>query len=167
MFQRPATDRLSRRQYLAGSAAATTVAVAGCTEGTINWLAGKFLEDVNVFNESDSQVSGTLTVTDPAGESRLDETFTLEPGNVEDDNPDEDSESSALYADIWTEAGEYEIAVELDEPLDGETSASGTVSIEDPGDEMLVIPLGSDEVDAAIDFRVGDSFTDTWPEDEQ
>jgi hypothetical protein len=154
------TARLSRRKFLAAGTATVTAAVAGCTEGTINWLADKVLEEVNVFNATDSEVTGNITVAGPDGETRLDEEFTLS----EADNDDDDN--GGIFDDTWTDAGSYEVTVELEDPVNGTETASETVSIEDTGDEMLVVVLGDDELEDDISFRVGDSLTDAWPESE-
>jgi hypothetical protein len=146
--------------HVAGGIAAATAAVAGCTEGSINWIADKFLEEVNIFNETDSEVSGAVTIVGPDGETRLDEGFTL------DGSDDDSDENSSYYGDVWTDAGSYDVSMELDDPVEGKTSASETVSIDDPGDQMLVVVLGGKELDADIAFRVGDDLSDTWPEGE-
>jgi hypothetical protein len=154
------TSRLSRRQFLGAGVATATAAVAGCTEGTINWIADKFLEEVNIFNDTDSEVSGAVTVVGPEGGTRLDEEFTLSSTSSDSDNEG----NGVFHGGVWTDAGSYDVSIELDDPVDGETSAAETVSINDPDDEMLVVVLGGKELDEAIAFRVGDNLSDTWPE---
>ena len=153
------TVRLSRRQFLAAGGATATAAVAGCTEGAINWLAGHVVEEVNVFNATDNSVDGTVSVVGPDGETRLDEAF-----GVSGNGGSGDAEDAHTYDDVWTDAGSYEVSVDLEGEVDGVSEATETVSIEDPDDDMLMILLGSDEIEAAIAFSVGDSFTDAFPE---
>lgn len=153
---------LSRRQYLVGGATAAVGAVAGCTEA-IDRFADEILEEVNLFNETERRLTGSITVTGPSGTTRLDESFTLDPESSDEEGNEDDSNLN-VYADIWTSPGEYDVAVEFDEPVEGETAFSETVRINDPEDEILVIPVGADEFDATVDFRVGESFSDTWPE---
>ena len=156
---RPTRPELTRRRYLAAGATATTVALAGCTT-VVDWLFGQALEEVNVFNDTDGEIAGTVTVTGPEGEV-LDGTFGLGPSD-EDDPEEGDIET---YDDVWTGAGRYEVTVDLDEELDGTRTASTTVTIDDPDDELLIIAVGVEEVDGTIEFGVGDGFLDAWPGD--
>jgi hypothetical protein len=151
------TTRVSRRKYLAGGVAAVTAAVAGCTEGTVNWLADKILEEVNVLNQTETTVSGTVQVVGPGGETRLDDEFTIEGDNGND----------ATYDDIWTETGVYEASVELEDHINGTESASDSVEITNTEDERLFVLLGSPaEYEEDIVFLVGEKMTDVVPEDE-
>lgn len=144
------TTRVSRRTYLAGGVAAVTAAVAGCTEGAINWIADKVLEEVNVLPEDDIEASGTVTVVGPDGETRLDEEFSA----------GEDGESDPTYDDVWTTTGTYDVSVQLDEPLFDTQQKSGSVTINDTDDDRLFVLLGNDELDQEITFRVGEDITD-------
>lgn len=155
----PPTVRLSRRQFLAAGGATATAAVAGCTEGAINWIAGHVLEEVNVFNATNSSVEGAVSVVGPDGETRLDEAF-----EVSGEGGSGDEEDGHTYSDVWAGAGSYEVSVDLDGELDAVSGATETVSIDDPDDDMLMILLGSDEIEETIAFSVGDSFTDAFPE---
>lgn len=148
--------RLTRRKYLAAGVTAVTAAVAGCTEGAVNWLADKVLEEVNILVEENLEASGTVTVVDPEGETRLDEEFSA----------GVDGESDPTYKDIWTTTGSYEVTVQLDEPLSGTEEKSGTVSIGDTDNDRLFILLGNTELDQAITFRVGKEVTDVVPDEE-
>ena len=157
---RPTRPELTRRRYLAAGATATTVALAGCAT-VVDWIFGHALEEVNVVNDTDREIAGTVTVTGPEGEV-LDGTFGLGPSD-EDDPEEGDIET---YDDVWTGAGRYEVTVDLDEELDGTRTASTTVTVDDPDDELLIIAVGIEEVDGTIAFGVGDGFTDAWPGDE-
>lgn len=146
----------SRRQLLATGGTAVLTAVAGCAD-IINFIAGGLLEDVNVFNQTDEQVGGTVRVLGPSGAIVLDETFELVPSGDEGGEND----STAVFEDVWQGAGTYEATLELDDTeVDGQAGAATAVTIDDPDEEMLGIPLGADEADEPIDFRLGEDLTE-------
>jgi hypothetical protein len=146
----------SRRTFLAGSGAAILATTGGCS-AVLDAVGDRVLEHVNVFNETTQRLPGSVAVVDPAGETVLDETFELAPSDAASD----DGESAAVYADVWTTAGDYEVTVSLtDAEIDGTSRATETVTIDAPDEEMLAIPLGAEDVDAAIGFRVGESLSD-------
>ncbi|GAA0668777.1 twin-arginine translocation signal domain-containing protein [Natronoarchaeum mannanilyticum] len=156
----------SRRSFLAASGTAVLAASAGCT-AVVDFIGDRLLEEVNVFNETNRRVGGSITVVDPAGDTVLDETFDLAASDDEDgsgsgnESSSEDEQSTAVYDDVWTESGSYEVTVELpDTEIDGQSQASGTVTIDDTDEEMLAVALGSGEVDEPIGFRVGESLSD-------
>jgi hypothetical protein len=156
--ENPHRARVSRRNFLAAGAAVATAAVAGCTEGTINWFADKVFKQVNVLNNTDRELNGSIAVTGPDGETVLDETF-----SIDAEEQDVDEEGSGVFGDVWTTEGSYEVSVELDDPVDDVTGDSETVSISEPDNEILVVVVGSDDLDSTVAFRVGDSFTDAVP----
>ncbi|EMA72756.1 hypothetical protein C462_00127 [Halorubrum distributum JCM 13916] len=126
-------------------------------------LADLALGDVNLFNETEDVLTGTVTITDPGDETVLSESFDLPPesdDNDTDENNDEDG--VAAYEDVWTEPGTYEATVELDgdSEVQGESTGSDSISIEDTSEEMLAIAFGMEEVDDAIGFIVGESLSD-------
>lgn len=147
--------RLSRRRLLAAGTTIGVAGVAGCTQ-IANYIAGQILEDVNLFNETDRRLTGSITVTDPEGATVLDEMFSAEPAS--DDEVDEDA--GASYADVLTVAGSYTVSVELDEPVEDETTAEATVEIDDSDEEHIIIVFGADDLDAAIGVLVIEEFTD-------
>ena len=160
---------LSRRRFLAAGTATATVAVAGCAR-VADWIADQVLEDVNVFNETGRRVEGRIRVETAGGESRLDEPFVLDPSDGEGTNSstnesngsDSDDANQGLdtYADVWSSSGEYEVSVEVNAPIEGASSGAKTVAIDNPDEEMLLVPLGAEEFDRPIEFRVGDGFSD-------
>jgi len=157
----PNRKRVSRRGFLAAGAAVATAAVAGCTEGTVNWFADRVFEEVNVMNGHENSVTGSITVTGPDGESRLDDEFdaaTEQEYNGEGDSP--------VFGDVWAGEGSYDVTVAFDDPVEDVTEASETVSISDPDNEMLVVAIAFDDVDETVAFRVGDSLTDAVPEED-
>jgi hypothetical protein len=153
------TVRLSRRKLLAAGGATVTAAVAGCTEGAINWVAGHVVEDVNVFNGTDSTLDGAVSVAGPDGETRLDEEF-----SISSNDGSSDDGNGQTFDDVWADAGSYEVSVTLEREVDGVSEATETVSIEKPDDDMLMVLVGSSDLEEAIAFSVGDSFTDAFPE---
>ncbi|PHQ44955.1 hypothetical protein DJ68_15655, partial [Halorubrum sp. C3] len=64
-------------------------------------LADLALGDVNLFNETEDVLTGTVTITDPGDETVLSESFDLPPesdDNDTDENNDEDG--VAAYEDV-------------------------------------------------------------------
>lgn len=155
MMQSPSNiARPSRRQFLAASGTAVLTTIAGCSR-LANFIADQILEDVNVFNETAQQRSGSIKLTDPAGETVLDDSFDLSSSESEDD----DNDSTAVFPDVWTEAGSYDATLELDADIDGQSEATDTVTITDPDEEMLAVVLGDESMDEPIGFRVGEDLS--------
>ncbi|WP_431358882.1 hypothetical protein [Halovenus amylolytica] len=155
MMQSPSNiARPSRRQFLAASGTAVLTTIAGCSR-LANFIADQILEDVNVFNETAQQRSGSIKLTDPAGETVLDDSFDLSSSESEDD----DNDSTAVFPDVWTEAGSYDATLELDADIDGQSEATDTVTITDPDEEMLAVVLGAESMDEPIGFRVGEDLS--------
>lgn len=154
---------LSRRQILAASGTVATLSLAGCAR-VVDWIADQVLEEVNVFNETDRQLTGTVEIRGPGGQSRLDESFVLDPQEDDDDGApeDENEPNLATYSDVWADSGDYEATIELDGSVNGQQSATETVTIDDPDDQILLIALGAEERDEPIYFQVGESFTDSF-----
>ncbi|MBP1922926.1 hypothetical protein J2751_001942 [Halorubrum alkaliphilum] len=149
----------SRRRLLAAGAAAASVGLAGCADTIGNLIAEFVLDDVNLLNETDRVLTGSITVTDPDGETVLDESFDLEPAADEDEETNE--ESQAVYSDLFETAGEYGFTVELaDDEIDGETGAELVGEISDPDEEHAVVVMGADEFTAAFELFVIEEFTD-------
>jgi len=155
MMQSPSNiARPSRRQFLAASGTAVLTTIAGCSR-LANFIADQILEDVNVFNETAQQRSGSIKLTDPAGETVLDDSFDLSSSESEDD----DNDSTAVFADVWTEAGSYDATLELDTDIDGRSQATDTVTITAPDEEMLAVVLGVESMEESIGFRVGEDLS--------
>lgn len=149
-------SRSSRRVFLAGTAATAATAVAGCST-VVDWIGDQALEAVNILNGTDGPVTGRLEIvgTDTVV---LDERFDL----VSSDAAGEEERGNmAFYADVWTEEGEYEATIELDNTaIGGHSTTTETVSITNPDEEMLLVGLGADDLDSPIAFRTGESFSD-------
>lgn len=156
------SDSSSRRRFLACGGAALIAGTAGCT-GIVDSLADLALGDVNLFNETDNTLTGTVTITDSAGETVLSESFELPPASDDEDTDEEDDEDGmTAYEDVWTDSGTYEASVELDgdSAVQGESTASASPSIGDTSEDMLAIVFGGEEFNDAIGFSVGESLSD-------
>ncbi len=150
---------LSRRRFLASGATTASVGFAGCAESIGNFIAEFVLDDVNLLNETDRNLAGSIVVTDPSGETILDAAFDLEPAADEADESNEDSQ--AVYSDLFETDGEHVFTVELaDDEIDGETGAALTGEIADPEEEHAVVVMGSDELMAPFELFVIEAFTD-------
>ncbi|MDQ2050450.1 hypothetical protein RBH26_08110 [Natronolimnohabitans sp. A-GB9] len=140
----------SRRQIIAGGGTVVLAPLAGCST-----LAGLFddmaLEEVNAINQIDEDVSGELVIEGPGGETVFDGSFTAT-----------EEETQQGFSDVWTDAGSYEVAVELEDGLeiDGKSSAEKMVMIDDTEKELLAIVFGSEAVDDAISFHVVEGLSD-------
>ncbi|MXV62600.1 hypothetical protein GS429_11095 [Natronorubrum sp. JWXQ-INN-674] len=150
----------SRRAFLALGASASTVALAGCAS-VANFLADMVLDDVNVFNGTDRERSGSIEITDPDGTVVLEERFEIAPEDEDDDN-DVDEDSGEVYEDVFTGDGEYVVSIELDDDseIDGERTAEETVEITDVEADHIAVLLGADGAQGPISVVVIQEFTD-------
>lgn len=151
---------LGRRPLLAGLATTTLGLTAGCT-AIINTLADQVLGDVNLFNQIEQPVSGTITIRGPDGNEVLSTSFDL--AAQTGDEPTEGA--SKTYNDVWQGAGAYEVSVELadGQTIRGESSATETVNIDAPDEEMLAVAFGAPDVEAGIYVSVGRSLSEFHP----
>lgn len=159
---RQSTDRMSRRRFLTGTGTVLVASTAGCTS-IIDGLAELALGDVNLFNETGVVLTGNLTITAPSDETVLSETFELPPESADDDPPEEDEEDGMIaFQDVWTESGAYEVTIELDSDseIQGESTASAAVGIENIDEEMLAIGFAAEGFDDTIGFRVAESLSE-------
>lgn len=145
---------VGRRQLLAALGVGAVGGTAGCST-IANWIAGLALDDVNVFNETDQRVAGSIEIVTMDDTTRLSESFDLAPG----DDDEDDETSSVAYGDVWDDSGDYTVTVTLDREIRGESAAMETITIADPADEMLGVPLGAPDVDAGIGIRVAEEWT--------
>lgn len=154
---------VSRRGFVTGCGTVALAGAAGCTD-VVNRLADLALGDVNLFNNTDRTVGGTIAVSDPGGETILSESFELAPSSDGDDETDGDDDMNGgdhtAYEDVWDGSGAYEARVELDEPAREQAIASSSVSIENPDEEMLAAVIGPEESDSGIEFRVGEELSE-------
>lgn len=152
------SKQLGRRRLLAAGATAAVVGVAGCAQ-VANYIGGLVLDDVNLFNETDRRLTGSITVNDPNDAAVLDESFEIKP---DDEDDEDDEESGATYGDVLTDPGEYTVGVELDDDsaVDGATDTEATVDVSDPDEEHIVVVFGADDLDEAIGVIVIEEITD-------
>jgi len=156
-YDPPGGVSTTRRRFLAASGTALLTATAGCS-ALADFIGSQVLKEVNVFNQTNRPINGSIEVVDSAGDTALDDTFDLISST-----PDGDEEGSnvATYGDVWSETGSYEVDVRLDgAEIDGTSRASDTVTIRDTDAEMLGIALGAESEDEPIAFRVGESLSD-------
>lgn len=150
------TTRLSRRDVLGGLAVTSLAGLAGCT-GVVNSLADQALGDVNIFNETEKRMHGMIEITGPGNSVAFSERFKLRAQTGEEPTDG----ASAAYEGVWESAGSYTVHLRLDEGLQvrGESSRSESVTIEDPGEQMLGVALGADSESTGIAFAVAETWT--------
>jgi hypothetical protein len=147
----------TRRRFLAASGATLVAATAGCS-ALADFVGDQVLDEVNVFNQTDRSITGSIEVVGPGSETALDDTFDLISATPDGE---EDGSNVAAYGDVWTETGSYEVRVSFEgTEIDGTSQASDTVTIQDTDEEMLGIALGAESEEEPIAFRVGESFTE-------
>jgi len=74
---------------------------------------------------------------------------------------DEDH-SVAAYDDVFAGAGEYAVAIELDDgsEIDGQSTAEGTVEVADPENEHVVVALDPEDADETVLMTVIEDLSD-------
>lgn len=145
---------ITRRQLLAAGGTTFLTATAGCS-AVLDFVGEQVLEEVNILNQLNREISGSIEIIDPAGDTRLDTAFTAP-------STESDGESNIVaYPDIWTNTGRYEVSIVLtDIELEGVSRARREISIDDTEAEMLAIVIGSGDESEPIAFRVGESFSE-------
>lgn len=159
-FTTPFGDRPhTRRTFLTLGASLGTVALAGCAS-VANFLADLVLGDVNVFNGTERELTGSIEVTDPDGTVVLEERFDVVPEDEDEDEDDE--ESGTVYDDVFTADGEYVVSITLDDDsaIDGVTTADETVEITDTEEDHIAVLLGAGGAPEPITVVVIQEFTD-------
>lgn len=157
--------RLSRRQLLAGAATTAVAATAGCS-AIAESLASSVFQDVNVLNGTEQRVAGSITVTDPDGETVLDATFDLLSGEDLDGQTETERQAeagAARYDDVFTTSGTYTVAVRLDEDsaVDGVRETEADVEVTDTENDNVLVAVGDSETDEPITVRRLDEETET------
>lgn len=157
-------SELTRRRLLAGLSTAAVVSTAGCSGAAESFLSS-VLGEVTVANQTDRRLRGPVTVTDPNGETVLDESFDLRPDAATPTETDGEPVSAARYDDVLTDAGSYTVAVQLgdDSAVEGVRETTESVSITDPDEDKVLVGLGSDD-DGPIAVAVLGGETDTATE---
>lgn len=151
---RSLSESVSRRQAIAIGASATIASTAGCST-VLDAVGNQVFEQVNLLNQLNHEVSGSMTIVDPSGETVLDTAF---------DVPSTESggESNIVaFANVWTSTGEYQVDLELaDTEIAGTSQLSQPFSITNTEEEIVAISIGSSDEAEPIALRVGDSFSD-------
>jgi len=82
----------------------------------LNAIGNRVFEEVNLLNQLNQEVSGSIEVVDPEGETVLDTSFDV-PSTESDGNS-----NIVAYADVWTTTGEYQVDLELTDTVVAGTS---------------------------------------------
>jgi len=151
---RSSSESVTRRRALAIGASAAVASTAGCAT-VLDAIGNQVLEEVNLLNQLNQEVSGSVEIADPDGETVLDTSF---------DVPSTESggESNIVaYADVWTTTGEYQVDLELsDTEIAGTSRLNQRFSITNTEEEIVAISIGSTDETEPIALRVGESFSD-------
>lgn len=147
-------NSVTKRQALAIGGSAVLVSTAGCST-VLNAIGDRVFEQVNILNQLNQEVSGSIEIIDPAGETVLDTSF---------DVPSTESGGNSnivAYTDVWTSTGNYQIDLELtDTQVGGVSQISQQVQISNTEEEMIAVSIGSGDESEPIAVRVGESFSD-------
>ncbi len=143
-----------RRRVLGIAGTLLLTSIPGCST-VIDFAANRALEEVNVLNQLNRDVSGTVRVIDPAGDTVLDESFEVP-------STESSGESNVIaYDGVWENTGEYTVSVEFtDIELEGVSGAERTVRIDDVGEDMVGVIVGSGIESEPIAIRVGESLSE-------
>jgi hypothetical protein len=151
---RSSSESVTRRRALAIGASAAVASTAGCAT-VLDAIGNQVFEEVNLLNQLNQAVSGSVEIVDPDGETVLDTSF---------DVPSTESggESNIVaYADVWTTTGEYQVDLELsDTEIAGTSRLNQRFSITNTEEEIVAISIGSTDETEPIALRVGESFSD-------
>ena len=151
---RSSSESVTRRRALAIGASAALASTAGCAT-VLDAIGNQVFEEVNLLNQLNQAVSGSVEIVDPDGETVLDTSF---------DVPSTESggESNIVaYADVWTTTGEYQVDLELsDTEIAGTSRLNQRFSITNTEEEIVAISIGSTDETEPIALRVGESFSD-------
>ena len=170
--RRPAGEQTyNRRTVLAAGATVATAGLAGCSS-IANYLGDRFLEDVVAINGMNRRIAGAITVVEPGGDTVLDTRFDLpasedDGGSSNETESTESDEDSGIWSDVYTENGDYEVTVELDEPIDGMQTATETAAVTDIEEEHIMVLLGNEDIPSPIHVTVIENFSDLGQEFEQ
>ncbi len=147
-------DSVTRRQTLAIGASAAVASTAGCST-VLDAVGDRVFEEVNLLNQLNQEVSGSIEVVDPDGETVLDTSFEVP-------STESDGESNIVaYADVWTTSGEYHVDLELaNTVIAGTSRLNQRFSITNTNAEIVAVSIGSSDETEPIALRVGESFSD-------
>jgi len=154
----PTATHTTRRRLLAAGGATALAGLAGCTD-IMNSIAGAILKDINVLNGTDQERSGSVAVIDPNGKTQLAESFTVAPSSNDEGDTDDPS-STPAYGDVFTDAGEYTVTVDLDSAINGTSSREASVTVDNTDDQHIIVSLGAEGAPSPIEILVINEFSD-------
>lgn len=150
---RSSLESVTRRRAIAIGASVAVASTAGCST-VLDAIGNQIFEEINLLNQLNQEVSGSIEVVDPNGEAVLDTSF---------DVPSTESggESNIVaYADVWTTSGEYQVDLKLaDTVIAGTSQLNRRFSITSTEEELVAISIGSSDENEPIALRVGESFS--------
>lgn len=148
------SDSVTRRQAIAIGASAAIASTAGCST-VLDAVGNQVFEEVNLLNQLNHEVAGSIEIVDPDGETVLDTSFSVPSTEADGDS------NIVAYADVWTTTGEYEVDLELtDTEIAGSSRLNRPFSITSTEEELVAISIGSTDESEPIALRVGESFSD-------
>ncbi|QSG11588.1 Uncharacterized protein HSBGL_1164 [Halapricum desulfuricans] len=147
---------IDRRRVLAAGASVTTAVLAGCSE-MLDFFGGLVLEDVNVFNTTEHRITGSVVVTGPDETTALDATFDIPP-----EGETEDEDTATTYGGVLEDAGQYTVSTTLDggPGVDAPVSVERSVDVTEPGDQHVIVGLGTESGSVGVFVEVIDEFSD-------
>jgi len=152
--KRSASDAVTRRQAIAIGASAAIASTAGCST-VLDAVGNQIFEQVNLLNQLNHEVSGSIKIVDPDGETVLDTSFDVPSTESGGDS------NIVAYADVWTTTGQYQVELELaDTEIAGTSRLERPFSITNVEEELVAISIGSSDESEPIALRVGESFSD-------
>lgn len=172
--------KISRRRVLVGLGAASIASTAGCTT-LVDALASGLLGDVNLFNNTETVLEGTITIDGPNEQTVLDTDFEILPetderetaaSNRTDDGQEtvtveseSGPENGTAYEDVWRGPGTYDVRVELAQGsvIAGESTATHAADIQQPDEEMLAVFFMGENAATPIRFAVAESLSGFAP----
>jgi hypothetical protein len=157
------SSTLNRRRFLAASAGAGAVALAGCS-AIVDFFTGFILEDVNVLNGVSRQVAGSITVQDPTDATVLDESFVLA-ANQEGTNADNESDGENNDTGNDSQNGTASIETYDQHENNTENQTDDNISDDNTTDDNISDDTNDTEPTAAEEGepmgRYSNVFTDT------
>ena len=148
------SEAITRRRAVAIGASAAVVSTAGCST-VLDAVGNQVFEEVNLLNQLNQEVTGSIEIVDPNGETVLDTSFDVPTTESDSDN------NIVAYANVWTTTGEYQVDLELsDTVIAGTSQLNQQFSIRNIEEELIAISIGSSDENEPIALRVGESFSD-------
>jgi hypothetical protein len=147
---------ITRRRLLAAGGGTATLLLAGCSE-VLDFFGELVLEDVNVFNTTEHQVTGSIDVSNPDEATVLETSFEIPP-----DRESGNEDSVVTYSGVLSSAGTYTVSATLDAgpDIDGATTVRQAVEVTSPSEQHVVVGLGVENGTGDVFIEVIDEFSD-------